>query len=304
MNNVLNYYYRLYPTNIHQKKKSFYFTIENNQYIFTPTELSQKKIQEIYSISNTMLQYQVLAHQIIPNYNNELITIVNGTTYILLRKFQTSQDPINLLDLLKFQNQTSFFINQNEKINWKFLWETKVDYFEYQINQFGKRFPIIRRSSSYYIGLAEMAITLLNFIDLSTANYSIVLSHQRINEKTTYAELFNTLEFVIDSRTRDVSEYLKNKFINNFYIMDEIDNFLNQNLTPDEYLLFFARMLFPSYYFDCFEDILNKTKKEKEILKITEKSKEFEELLVEIYYTIQQYTRIPEIDWFKFYGKL
>lgn len=303
MNNVLNYYYQLYPSNIHQNNKTFYFHIEKQSYIFLPTTLDYKKLQEIYKISNSLIQYQIPVHQIIPNNNAELVTLVNGIPYILLKQFQTLQDPITLLDLLKFQEQTAFLINQHNKINWKTLWENKIDYFEYQINQFGKRFPIIRKSSSYYIGLAEMAISILNFVDLSSAQYPLVLSHQRITEKTTYKDLFNSLDFVVDSKTRDVAEYLKNKFLHNFYIMDDLELFLSQYLNGNEYLLFFARMLFPSYYFDCFEKIINEPKKEKDILLIIEKNKDFEELLVEIYYIIQQYTSLPEINWFKFYDK-
>ncbi len=303
MNNVLNYYYQLYPTNIHQNNKVFYFEIDSNSYIFSPLPVDYQKIKELYNLSNQLIQFQIFVHQIIPNTNNELITSVNNIPYILTKQFQTSKESINLLDLLRFQEQTSFVIQQNKKINWKNLWSSKIDYFEYQINQFGKKYPIIRKSCSYYIGLAEMAISLLNFVDLEGTHYNLVLSHQRITHKTTFSDLFNSLQFVIDSRTRDVAEYFKDKFIHNFYIMDELNDFLNQSLNSEEYLLFFARMLFPSYYFDYFEMIMRGDKAEKEILKIIEKNKDFEELLVELYYTIQQYTRLPEIDWFKFYGR-
>lgn len=303
MNNVLNYYYQLYPTNIHQNNKTFYFEIDSNSYIFTPIMMDYQKLQNLYNLSNKLIQFQIFVHQIIPNTNNELITKVNNIPYILTKQFHTSKEPIDLLDLLRFQDQTSFLIDQSKKINWKYLWISKIDYFEYQINQFGKKYPIVRKSCSYYIGLAEMAISLLNFLDSRSPHYNLVLSHQRTTHQTTFSDLFNSLQFVVDSKTRDVAEYFKDKFIHNFYIMDEINDFLNQNLSSDEYLLFFARMLFPSYYFDYFEMIISGNKKEKEILKIIEKSKDFEELLVELYYTIQQYTRLPEIDWFKFYDR-
>lgn len=303
MNNVLNYYYKLYPSNIHQNNKLFYFEINSIKYTFTPTHLDPKKLQEIYQLSNTLIQYQIPVHQIIPNNNNELITVANNIPYILLKQYETSKEEITLLDILKFQRLSYFLIDQNEHNNWKSLWESKIDYFEYQINQFGIKYPIIRKSASYYIGLSEMAISLLNFSQATSSNVPIVLSHQRINNKTTYSELFNSLNFVIDSRMRDIAEYFKTKFFDNFYIMDEIDDFLKSNISNEEYILFFARMLFPSYYFDCFEEIITQQKEEKEILFIIEKNKDFEELLVDLYFTIQQYTQLPEIDWLKFYNK-
>ena len=42
------------------------------------------------------------------------------------------------------------------------MWIRKIDYFEYQISQFGKKYPIIRESFNYYVGLAENGISLLN----------------------------------------------------------------------------------------------------------------------------------------------
>lgn len=35
------------------------------------------------------------------------------------------------------------------------MWVQKIDYFEYQVSQMGKKYPVIRESSIYYVGLAE-----------------------------------------------------------------------------------------------------------------------------------------------------
>ena len=64
---------------------------------------------------------------------------------------------------------------------------------------------------------------------------------------------------------------------------------------------FFARMLFPTYYFDLFEDVVFSDLEEKELINVMDKSDEYEELLVDLYYKIQEFTQLPEIDWFKFY---
>lgn len=299
MNNVLNYYYHLYPDNIHQTHKEFRFFVDGYEYLFSPLVIDIKHLEYLYSLSNQMLQYQMYVSQIIPNVNNQLFTIVHQEPYVLIRFLNLIHESVNFLDILRFQEQTALFVQKPLVLNWKKLWEDKVDYFEYQMDQFGKSLTLARTSFSYYIGLAEMAISLLNFVDveLSTA----VVAHRRIFPDYTIKDLYNTINFVVDSKVRDVAEYFKCRFFSGDYINDEIDYYLTNVLQDNDYLLFFARMLFPTYYFDLFENIVFSEVEEKELINVIDKAEEYEELLVDIYFKIQEVFRLPEITWFKFY---
>lgn len=299
MNNVLSYYYHLYPTNIHQQNKEFKFQLEGYDYVFSPLNVDAKQLEFLYQLSNQLLQYQMYVSQIVPNVHQQLFTLVHEEPYVLVRFFNRNTESVHFLDLLRFQEQTRLFALKPSSLSWKRLWEDKIDYFEYQMEQFGKSLSLARDSFSYYIGLAEMAISLLNFVDGKIQHP--VISHRRITSDYTMRDLYNSLNFVIDSQVRDVADYFKCHFFKGDYILDEMDYYISTSLQGNEYLLFFARMLFPTYYFDLFEDVLFSDLEEKELINVMDKSDEYEELLVDLYYKIQEFTQLPEIDWFKFY---
>ena len=72
--------------------------------------------------------------------------------------------------------------------------------------------------------------------------------------------------------------------------------FILENLESDELLLLFARMLYPSYYYDCYEKINNG--ENDEILDVyINKIEDYELLLYNIYNKIKAKTNIPRIDW-------
>ena len=56
-------------------------------------------------------------------------------------------------------------------------------------------------------------------------------------------------------------------------------------------------MLFPTFYFDKYDDIVNKNKSEKEILAILKKVEAYEDFLKNIYLIINQNTAIKKVDW-------
>ena len=49
MKNAINYYYNLYPNNIHQTEKGYYFSINQTRYFLLKYLDEPKEIQKIYS---------------------------------------------------------------------------------------------------------------------------------------------------------------------------------------------------------------------------------------------------------------
>ena len=66
-----------------------------------------------------------------------------------------------------------------------------------------------------------------------------------------------------------------------------------------EALLFYGRLIYPSYFFDLYDDIVNLNLNEQEIEKIVIKSEEFENFLINVHsYLSNLYNKyIPQIDW-------
>ena len=275
MKNALNYYYNLNIDNIHQKNKNYYFKVNNLQYMLL--ECVNEEINDIYSL-NVYLTKNYPFYKIILNKDNKVITIINETNYILL-EINNNIKELNLNEIIKINNISIVNFNKLKRDNWYTLWTNKIDYFEYQINQIGKKYPIIRESFNYYIGLAETAISLIKIINNESIYLS--LSHKRINN---VFDLYNPLNLIIDVRIRDICEYFKFCFFENKNIFKELELFLNYNkMSYNESVYFLARMLFPTYYFDLYEKIIANEVKEEEIKKIISKVDKYEKLLKYIY---------------------
>ena len=61
--------------------------------------------------------------------------------------------------------------------------------------------------------------------------------------------------------------------------------------------MLFARLLYPTYFFDKYDEILEGTASEEEIVSIIEKQEEYEEFLIDIYSFLKLNYNIPEIEW-------
>jgi hypothetical protein len=294
MKNTIEYYYNIKVLRIHQNGKNYYFHSDIYDYLFLPI-LDINSLNVLYNLSN-YLYNSMLSHQIIATKDNQLYVKTNEENYTLL-KIVSDKNIINYDQIFKL-NSITFDKNENilRRDNWYKLWTNKVDYFEYQLNQVGKKYPLIRQSFSYYVGLAENAISLFNMTDKD--KLILCLSHKRIKYNSTTYDLYNPLNFVIDYRIRDICEYFKDSFFNNKNVYDDIQKYLfYNNLSYDESCLFFSRMLYPSYYFDIYEKVLMDSTLENNLNKILSKTLDYEKLLKKVYYLLRQNNKLPLIEW-------
>lgn len=300
MKNALQYYYHLTIDNIHQINGIYRFIFQDKYYAFCPFEGSIEQATIIYNLSIQLWEQGVYCHQIILNAEQKIITLVNGVFYVLVKSDYAMDERITMEHLILFSSMTSRIVYQDEirHDDWGKLWSEKIDYFEYQVNQFGKSHPIIRESFSYFEGLAETGISLLGQIKMEYKN--LIVSHKRIKRNQTVFDLYNPLSFIIDLKIRDVCEYFKESFVTNGNIWDDIIHYLTHNtLTNYEYLMFFIRMLYPSFYFDLYEDIMRHNKDEKALTPIISLANSYERLLKKLYFYLGRFIAMPEIEWIK-----
>lgn len=297
MKNVLLYYYKLQPETIHQKNKDFRFEVNQVSYLFKRLTEVNDALYELYDLNVYLLQNNVFFHQMILNFEKNLVTYVNGTPYILLKLFVPSREL--KMDDIYFFSRVNIDASKFKKLkrnNWYNLWSNNVDYIEYQNSQFGKKYPIIRESINYFIGMAENGISLL--AGVGEQNSYLTISHKRIRYRDKLFDLYDPLDIVIDSRIRDLSEYYKEKFFANEFSLEELENaILSYKINSSEATMLMARMLYPSYYFDCYQEIIFGYLEEKELIKYIDKSEEYQEMLKNLYFFLKQYYTVPEIDW-------
>ena len=295
MKNAINYYYQLYPLDIHQKDKKFIFSIDDTEYVLMPYIDDAKRIERIEYILKILDYNQIKYNQIIKNTANTIVTYISNIPYVLIKININNQNNVIISDIIEFQNyMTSVLTEKIDINNLSSLWMDKVDYFEYQVSQFGIKFPIIRHSFNYFIGLAENAIMVINSI--SKKEIVGTISHFRVSVSEKITDLYNPLNFVIDSKIRDISEYLKGKMF--FYdISSEFSYYFNlKYFSNDEIILFLARMLYPTYYFDVCENSIE-ANNEDTLKIIVSKVSLYEQNIKYIYNYLRKMFQIPEIGW-------
>lgn len=291
MKNLINYYFNLNVSDIRKNGNKYKFMIDSKEYTLEPFYDDINRVIEIYRYNSINGIY---CYEIIFNKDGNPLTVYNGVNYILLKGNISIRREVSINDIVSY----NFPVYIEKKFNWVDLWCQKIDYYEYQVNQFGKKFPLIRESFSYYDGMIETAIMLSNMVNKDKLQYYI--NHNRIKLNDNFEEFYNPLNLTIDVKVRDACEYFKEKFFYGTIDVEEVKYYLyNSKQTVDEAMLFLARMLFPSYYFDIYDEIIQGNKEENKINVIIKKASEYEEFLYEIYYILKQLYQIPEIEWLK-----
>lgn len=299
MKNIINYYYNINILNLYEVNNKYYFNYKNNDYIFMTFDRLIEDAPLVYNIYLEMKKRRVITNEIILNKDNQILTITNGIPYILI-KDNLRNKSININDIFYFQNNTYNIFNDRriKRINYIEMWESKIDYYEEQNKSLKKQYKIIDDSIDFYIGLGENAISYL--INNKVKQVSTFVSHRRIDINKGSFDYYNPVNYIIDSRVRDFSEYIKNAFFNDKINFDLVRIYLDyMNFNKDEYILFIGRLLFPTYYFDYYDLVVNKKIDESSLLNIIDKTNDYLTLVkkIFIYIIYQKKTNIPYIEW-------
>lgn len=297
MKNILEFYYNLsLEEEILNRNGNYYFVVNNNSFVFRPFYGNNNSIDDIYKLNNYLSNFSYI-DKIILNKFNSPITKVKDILYVLILLKGNNNINLSIISNLASIDIPSF--KSLERNNWEVLWGNLIDYYEMQIGQNEKKYPLIRESFDYFVGMGENAISYLvntkkevkpNFYDKK------VLSHNNL-----YNSLFDPLNIILDHKARDLAEYIKLSFFNNNQnIFKELDEYFYYN----HYSLYgmrilFARIMYPSFYFKLYDEILSKKKEEKELNSIIKRIDEYELYLSNIYFYLRKYYDIPMIEWLK-----
>lgn len=298
MIDIIKYKYNLYPENVINDNNEYYFYLLGKKYKIIELKRDLKELEIIVEASITLLKNNILIDKILINKDKKYYFENGDKYYCVLETQKKNEEIIDLTDILAFNN----LLKTNKKTiinrdNWKELWSEKIDYFEYQISEMGIKYNLILNSFSYYVGMAENAIIYLNYLQ-DTKYKEYYLNHKRIFFPVVSTDILNPLNFIFDFKERDISEYLKTMFFNNENPLEELEKIIiNNNFDKNSAILIYSRLLFPSYYFDLYEEILNKNKDEKEILKIINKVEEYEDFLCDAHSILNRKFNIPRIKW-------
>ena len=302
MKNAIEYYYNLKPKEINNYHNYYYFYYNNYLYVLFLYNDEISKLNNIYNLATYLNNINIPTHQIIINNKNDIISIIDNKYYILYKILINNYN--KQIDIKDINYLTNIIINNNFNTNWDILWSNKIDYLEYQINQSGKKYPLIVESFSYFVGLSENAISYFKntILDIPKSNDATgVITHKKIDINNTLFNLYDPINIVIDYKIRDIAEYIKISFFkDNFNIFKQLNYYFSHNqLSIYLVRLLFARILYPSFYFNLYDEILTNKKEETEILKITKRISDYENYLYQIYLYLFKLYQIPEVEWLK-----
>lgn len=285
MKNTIKYYYDF-------KEAKIIFDSENKKYIKNGDEvyeifevIDRESVMEAYNITQKYDEYQ----KIIMNKYNSIFTPYKEKIFVLIEKKQIEKG-IRKINISKYE------FKKLKIDNWNYIWQRKIDYFEFQMLHIKGKYKIVDESFDYFIGLAENAISYLWINRLDNTNENTIC-RRRIDKDNNY----NPLNMVIDCPMRDVGEYLKLLFWTKSYDEAKLRKIIKTIIMQNENVkILFARLLYPSHYFDIYEKIIQKEQKEKELINIINRIDEYEEYISKIYEIIKEdYKDINPIEWIK-----
>jgi len=300
MKETIKYFYNVYPDKIYEIENGCYFFTNDYKYYFVKYSGNTNNLELLVKISNDLYNKGILVDTFILSKNKTFYVNVDEYLYVMLRVNSIENDTYTLKDIIYFNN----LLISNDKIklsgDWATLWEKKIDEFELSISEINDEYPLIQESFSYYIGLAENAISYfkdtINEEDMKEVK--INLNHRRIDESAKSANINNPLTFTFDYEVRDIAEYIKSKFFKGIIDFDEIDDLLiSNNFSRASLRILFSRLLYPSYYFDEVKNIFIYDENENILKTYINKCEIYEDFLIDIYNLINKKVNIPPIEW-------
>ena len=296
MNNFIKYFYGIDIDRVIYNDKYYSFIYGGYIYRLYVYDGANEEIKFLYDV-NRQLIGNTLMSEFVVNRNNEIVSSYNGVSYVLIRVFVNINKGVTL-------NEISFvsglFGKVGISVDWGLLWSKKIDYLEDLINENGRKYPLIVDSFNYFVGMAENAIGYFNSVNVDK-NYRYVVSHRIIKANDMVEVLYNPLNITFDYRVRDVAEYIKNSFFNNNYnIFNELGLYLRrENLSLMEVKLLISRLLYPSFYFEMYEDILIDNKEEKILVDVISRLDDYEDYLAQVICFLRVHYNVDEVLWLK-----
>ena len=289
MKNVIYNYYNILLTDINESNDNYYFYYNSNLYVFYLIENNPETINEIY---NFLIENNIDSYKIIANKDNNLINKINNKNYALL----------HLKGLLKYEikfEEFKYYPINKQNHNWGTLWSNKLDYYEIQIRELGKKYQTLLNSFGFFKGIAENAILYYNLTEKKfNDEVPVAIVHNRMNYPEYEKDYNNPLNFVIDYYIRDISEYIKSYTISDYYNLENIITLINKlTLNSKSFNLLYSRLLYPTFYFDEYDKIILGREEDNKIINVINKIQNYLEMLKKIFIVFNNKYEMFNIEW-------
>ncbi len=302
LKNEIAYYYHLYPEQLIKKGNTYFFNYQNKRYSLEPYKRNLDEIENLYLLNRILVEQNIFFPKLLVNVMNQVLTSINGRYYCLKEEL-LPQEKVRIEEIIYPMSYTLPVekLKNIRRDQWAQLWESKIDYFEYQRSHIEQKFPKLVEGLDYFIGMSENAIAYVKTIEKTipkTRLDTLTFARRRVKAKSTLSEFYDPLSFVMDYKVRDIAEFIKSCFFETDILETELEKWiLSLQLSDYGFGMFFGRMLFPSYYFDLYENIINGKENENKIEQVLSKIDAYIEFLNTIALQITRRHSIPFPQW-------
>ena len=250
--NILKHYYDFKSIELKEKNDNNFIINFNNELYYFYSVINSAALKELYELNIEINKYENNFNKIILNKFGNLITVFENKNYILVKISESSVFRLDSL-YIDFSKYKKLYRN-----NWAILWSQKIDYLEFQRDHIKGEYPKLDSYFDFFCGLTENAIYLVDRVVEQGINIPVSIQHKRYNS------FFydNPLNLIIDYRVRDLAELIKYKYFYESISIDDINKYIvNKQYSEVELNLLYIRLLYPSIYFDVYDEYVNSSNK-------------------------------------------
>lgn len=290
MKNVLYNYYDILVDELNKNDNNYFFYFNNELFLFYLVLNDVNLVENIYKY---IVENNIESFNIILNKDGNLFSDVDKKKYVLLR----------VKGILKYEvkfDEFKYYPVNSNGVNWGTLWSERLDYYEVQIRELGIKYQTVLNSFGMFSGLAENAILYFNMTMEKFGNLesNVGIVHNRVKYPCYLVDYYNPVNFVIDYSVRDIGEYIKSYIISDDFDFNNVITLINSMYLNDlMFNLLYARLLYPTFYFDVFDKIILEDGKDSDIVFTLDKIDIYLDTLKRLYDRFNNEYQMFRIEW-------
>lgn len=296
MKELINWYYQLQIDHLEQLD-DVYYTDFGDHYIYIIAVGKEKNTIFFHLLQ--FLQYSK-QQQILLSKDNTTTVLFENQHYYVLESTISLHDYVDIRTLqIPMIYPEPYPVATELKERWlakNRLHEEQLNVVIEQLNADDRL--LVFDLATYYIHLNEQSYTFIN--ELIDIKYPVSLCHMRLTPTTYKFECFSPKLLTLDNKARCYCEYLRHLYLMNQDVV-QIRSFVqivNQvsPLTKEEWELFYARLYFPTQFYDAIFTI--REGESVNIPKLYEQALNYSKLLYQLPYEVYRSNlvelRVPE----------
>lgn len=245
--NLIFYLYGIKIDYIRQRENEYIFFFNDDFYVFKECFDTEEKLIFLNKFNLTNNRFHIL----IKNRYSHFLSSFNNSFYVLMKVRIKTNRLVVLADVL--ENNFVLSTIDERDLNWMRLWKEKVDQVELYINKVNleiNNLAII----NYFLNLSDLSINYYNE-HIRGDLVPLTLCHKRMSINLDLYGYYSVVDVVFDHYMRDVAEFIKCDIYSDKML--DINKYKTIVGSRDIHLLI-SRLLFPTYFFDIFDDyVLN-----------------------------------------------